>query len=99
MMKDSFYHYHPLLNLAYFTLVIAFSMLLTHLMAQMIALICAICYAVSVEGKKSFLFLLKFCLPMVLLTAFINPAFNHEGMTILYYFSSGNPLTLESINS
>ena len=78
-------------------MVIAFSMLLTHPVAQFVALLCAITYAVSVDGKKSVGFLLKFCLPMVLLTAFINPAFNHEGTTILYYFSSGNPLTLESI--
>ena len=97
MMKDSFYHYHPVVNLAYFSLVIAFSMLLTHPVAQIIALVCAITYAVSIEGKKALGFLLKFCFPMVLLTAFINPAFNHEGATILYYFSSGNPLTLESI--
>ena len=97
MMKDSFYNYHPTVNLLYFTLVITFSMLLTHPVAQIIALVCAVTYAVSVEGKKSVLFLLKFCLPMVLLTAFINPAFSHEGVTILYYFSSGNPLTLESI--
>ena len=96
-MKDSFYNYHPTVNLLYFTLVITFSMLLTHPVAQIIALVCAVTYAVSVEGKKSVLFLLKFCLPMVLLTAFINPAFSHEGVTILYYFSSGNPLTLESI--
>lgn len=97
MMKDSFYSYHPTVNLIYFTLVITFSMQLTHPVAQAIALSCAITYAVSVEGKKSLIFLLKFCLPVVLLTAFINPAFNHEGATILYYFSSGNPLTLESI--
>ena len=97
MMKDSFYNYHPTVNLLYFTLVIAFAMLLTHPVAQAIALVCAITYAVSAEGKKSVMFLLKFCLPMVLLTAFINPAFSHEGVTILYYFSSGNPLTLESI--
>ena len=97
MMKDSFYNYHPTVNLLYFTLVITFSMLLMHPVAQIIALVCAVTYAVSVEGKKSVLFLLKFCLPMVLLTAFINPAFSHEGVTILYYFSSGNPLTLESI--
>ena len=96
-MRDSFTNYHPIVNLLYFTLVIAFSMLLTHPMAQIVALVCAITYAVSVEGKKSVMFLLKFCLPMVLLTAFINPAFSHEGVTILYYFSSGNPLTLESI--
>ena len=88
-MRDSFANYHPVVNLLYFILVIAFSMLLTHPMAQIIALLCAVTYAVSVEGKKSMMFLLKFCLPMVLLTAFINPAFNHEGMTILYYLSSG----------
>lgn len=96
-MKDSFYNYHPTVYLLYFTLVITFSMLFTHPVAQIIALVCAITYAVSVEGKKAVGFLLKFCLPMVLLTAFINPAFSHEGVTILYYFSSGNPLTLESI--
>ena len=96
-MKDTFYHYHPIVNLLYFTLVIAFSMLLTHPAAQTIALVCAITYAISVERKKAIGFLLKFCLPMVLLTAFINPAFSHEGVTVLYYFSNGNPLTLESI--
>ena len=96
-MRDSFTNYHPTVNLLYFALVIAFSMLHTHPMAQIVALVCAIIYAVSAEGKKSVMFLLKFCLPMILLTAFINPAFSHEGVTILYYFSSGNPLTLESI--
>ena len=96
-MRDSFTNYHPTVNLVYFTLVITFSLLLTHPIAQALALVCAITYAVSVEGKKSVLFLLKFCLPMILLTALINPIFNHEGMTVLYYFESGNPLTLESI--
>ena len=71
--------------------------MLTHPLAQGIALVCAITYSVSTTGKKSVLFLLKYCLPMVLLTAFINPAFNHEGTTTLLYFSNGNPLTLESI--
>lgn len=96
-MRDSFSNFHPTVNLLYFTLVIAFSMVITHPVAQIISLLCAIFYLLGVEGKKSFLFLLKFCLPMVLLTAFINPAFNHEGVTILLYFGSGNPLTLESL--
>lgn len=96
-MRDSFANYHPTVNLLYFTLVIAFSMLITHPAAQAVALLCAVAYEVSVEGKKSISFLLKFCLPTVMLTAFINPAFNHEGATVLYYFSNGNPLTLESI--
>jgi energy-coupling factor transport system permease protein len=33
----------------------------------------------------------------MLVTAVINPAFNHEGATILTYLHTGNPLTLESI--
>ena len=96
-MTDSFSKYHPFVNLIYFALVIGFAMVVNHPVAQLISLICAVVYVVSTKGKKSIGFLLKFCLPLVLLTAFINPAFNHEGRTILLYFSNGNPLTLESI--
>ena len=49
------------------------------------------------EGKKAVLFTLKWCLPIMLLTVFMNPAFSHEGITILLYFPTGKPLTLESI--
>ena len=96
-MRDSFSKYHPFVNLIYFALVIGFSMVVNHPLAQLISLICAVVYVVTTQGKKSVGFLLKFCLPLVLLTAFINPAFNHEGKTILLYFSNGNPLTFESI--
>ena len=96
-MQDRFAKYHPLVNFLYFTLVIGFSMTLSHPFAQGISLVCALIYAVQTEGTKAALFSLKWCLPMFLLTAFINPAFSHEGMTILMYFPSGNPLTLESL--
>ena len=96
-MRDSFSEYHPFINLIYFAFTISFSLVLTHPLAQGISLICAVIYAISINGKKSVKFLLKYCLPMVLLTAFINPAFNHEGATTLLYFPNGNPLTLESI--
>ena len=96
-MKDSFQNYHPIVNIVYFALVIGFSMFLVHPLMQVLSLVAAISYMVSIEGKRSMLFLLRICLPMVLITAFINPAFSHEGITILLYFSNGNPLTLESI--
>ena len=96
-MQDRFAKYHPLVNFLYFTLVIGFSMALNHPLAQGISVICAIVYAVQTEGKKAVLFSLKWCLPMVLLTAFINPAFSHEGVTVMLYLPTGNPLTLESI--
>ena len=94
---DRFAKYHPLVNFLYFTLVIGFSMALNHPLAQGISLACAIIYAVQAEGRKAVLFTIKWCLPIMLLTAFMNPAFSHEGITILLYFPTGNPLTLESI--
>ena len=96
-MMDYFSKYHPFVNLIYFALVIGFSMVVNHPLAQIISLVSAVTYVVSTQSKKSVAFLLKFCLPLVLLTAFINPVFNHEGKTILFYFSNGNQLTLESI--
>ena len=96
-MRDSFAEHHPFINLIYFISVIGFSLALAHPLAQVISLTCAVIYAVSVSGKKSILFLLKYCLPAVILTAIINPVFNHQGVTTLLYFPNGNPLTLESI--
>jgi len=97
MMTDTFTKYHPLVNFLYFALTIGFTMVLRHPMAQAISFVCACAYAVQVQGRKAVGFSLKFCLPVMALTAFMNPAFSHEGVTILLYFPTGNPLTLESI--
>jgi len=97
LQYDSFATYHPLVNFLYFTLILGFSMVLIHPVAQIISLSGATIYAIQCEGKKATLFSLKYCLPMILLTTFINPAFSHEGVTRLLYFPTGNPLTLESI--
>ena len=96
-MKDRFAQYHPLVNFLYFTLVLVFSMVLRHPLAQGVSLLCACIYAVQAEGQRAVLFGLKWCLPAFLLTALFNPAFSHEGVTILLYLPTGNPLTLESI--
>ena len=96
-MKDRLAQYHPLVNFLYFTLVLVFSMVLRHPLAQGVSLLCACIYAVQAEGQRAVLFCLKWCLPVFLLTALFNPAFSHEGVTILLYLPTGNPLTLESI--
>ena len=96
-MKDRFAQYHPLVNFLYFTLVLVFSMVLRHPLAQGVSLLCACIYAVQAEGQRAVLFCLKWCLPVFLLTALFNPAFSHERLTILLYIPTGNPLTLESI--
>ncbi|MCL2167181.1 MAG: energy-coupling factor transporter transmembrane protein EcfT [Clostridiales bacterium] len=97
MKKDSFAGFHPLVNLLYFSAVIGFAMFFTHPACLGISLICAISYSLYVNGRKAAKFILVFMLPMLLFTALINPAFNHQGITILTYLPSGNPLTLESI--
>ena len=95
--RDSFSSYHPLINFFYFGLVLLFTMFLTHPASLLISLGCALCYAISLNGRRAVRFSLIFLLPMMLLAAVINPAFNHEGTTLLTYLPSGNPLTLESL--
>lgn len=91
---DSF---NPIVSFLYFALVIAFSMFFMHPLCLLISVLCAVLYSVLLKGKKAAFFGLFFMLPVILTTALLNPAFNHEGVTIVAYLSSGNPLTLESI--
>ncbi len=96
-MKDAFSKYHPLVNFSYFALVFGFSMVFMHPALLLISLICALLYSIELKGKKALKRSFYFLLPSMLITALINPVFNHEGATIIGYFYRGNPLTLESI--
>jgi energy-coupling factor transport system permease protein len=95
--RDAFSGCHPIVNFAYFALVIGFSMVHTHPAALAASLVCAFSYSVYLGGGKALRRGLLFMIPMMLFAALINPAFNHRGGTILTYLPSGNPLTLESI--
>ena len=95
--RDTFSGYHPTVNLLYFALVLSFSMFFMHPVCLVVSLVCALSYNIYLGGRKAVRFSLLYMLPLMLLTMVINPAFNHEGMTILAYLPSGNPLTLESI--
>lgn len=96
-MKSEFAGYHPIINFLYFMLVLLCSMFFMHPMCLCISMFCAFVYSVTLSGKKAVRFNLLYLLPMMLMAALINPAFNHEGVTILTYLDNGNPLTLESI--
>lgn len=95
--KDSFSGYHPIVNFVYFGLTIGFSMFFMHPVCLLISLVCSASYCIKLNGMKSAEIMLKFCLPLMLITALINPAFNHQGKNILCYLPTGNPLTAESI--
>ena len=96
-MKDCFSTYHPVVNFLFFAEVLGFSMFLLHPLCLVISLLCAVGYALCLNGKKALGFCLKGILPMMVFTAILNPMFSHEGITILTWLPSGNPLTLESI--
>ncbi len=96
-MKDTFSRYHPIVNFLYFTFVGIFSMFFMHPVCLLISLVCSFTYSVELGGRRRVLTNLKFLLPTIIGMGIMNPAFNHEGVTIITYLRSGNPLTLESI--
>lgn len=97
MNNDVFSGYHPAISLLYFVLVIGLTMFLNHPVCLGISLVGALAYALYLKGKKAARFNLVYMLPLLVITALLNPAFSHQGATILAYLPSGNPLTLESI--
>lgn len=95
--RSAFGGCHPLVNLLYFCAVIGFSMFFKHPAVPVVSLFGAAWYYIKLKGRGAARFLLKYTLPVSLLAAVINAAFNHRGATILCYLPTGNPLTLESI--
>ena len=97
MKKDAFSTFHPFVGLIYFCIVIGCSMFVMH----PVFLCCSIFggggYYLYLQRRKGIHFILTFLIPMFLIAAIVNPMFTHQGVTILWYFKNGNPLTLESI--
>lgn len=94
---NEFKTYHPIVNFIYFVLVIGFSCFFMHPVCLAISLVCAFTYSMVIKGRRAIKTNLIYMVPMLLLMAIINPLFNHEGVTVITHFPSGNPLTLEAI--
>lgn len=97
MMADNFATFHPIVNFIYFAAVLLFCMFFLHPIFLIIAFISSFLYSIILNGKKAIRFNIFYMLPALLFMAVLNPAFNHQGVTILFYLKSGNPVTLESI--
>lgn len=89
--------FHPIVNFVYFVGVIAFSMIFMNPVCLVVSLTSSVICQVMMNGTKAVKFNIVYMLPVLIIAAFMNPAFNHAGVTILTYLPSGNPLTLESI--
>ncbi len=96
-MKNEFSRFHPLISFLYFLAILLFSMFLMNPVCIFISLSAAISFKIYLCGKSALRTFFFFIVPIMLITAIVNPLFNHEGATILMYFPSGNPLTLESV--
>ena len=94
---NEFKNYHPAVGLAYFAAVIGLAMVLMHPVCLLISLVCAFIWSVMLDGKRRIGSRAAFLTALILLAALVNPAFSHEGVTVLAYLPSGNPLTLESV--
>lgn len=88
--------YHPAASLLYFASVIGTTMFFMQPVMLCASLLGAVSCYVRLKGGGA-RYLLGFVLPVTLLAAAANAAFNHRGATILCYLPTGNPLTLESI--
>jgi len=95
--RDAFSGYHPIVNLIFFASVFVFTMFFMHPVSLLISFAGALSYSFYLKGANQMKHTLKYLVPMMSLAAVINPMFNHEGITILTYLPSGNPLTMESI--
>lgn len=95
--RDAFSDMHPAVSFFFFIFVLAVTMLVNHPAVLAISFTAALCLSVYLKGRAALKLLLAFVLPVMLLTACLNPLFNHAGVTMLFYLSNGNPVTLEAI--
>jgi energy-coupling factor transport system permease protein len=96
MRRDVFAGYHPAVNFFFLCGAIFLGLMVQHPMWIAISLVAAFAYALLLGEQKAVRFSLTFVLPIVLLTALLNPLFVHQGVTILFYFRD-NPITQEAV--
>lgn len=97
MKQDTFSTYHPVINFVYFVLIIGYTMFMMHPVFLVLSGLGGFLYYLYVKKWKAVKTAMWLMLPMFLISAAANPLFSHEGVTLICYLSTGNPLTLESI--
>lgn len=95
--RDAFSGFHPINNFLYFGIVMGTTMFVLHPALLFVSFLGASLYHRKLKGRKAALFTLLYMLPLFLFASLLNPLFNHEGMTVLLWLPSGNPLTAEAL--
>ncbi len=97
MNKDAFSGFHPAVNLSFFTAALAVTMFVRQPVYLVISLLSGCAYLLYLQGRRGMLRQIGYLLPLLVMMAVLNPLFNHEGVTILWYLPNDNPVTLEAI--
>ena len=97
MKNDAFAGFHPAVNLAFFVAALGLTMFIQHPVYLLISMVSGCAYLIYLQGKKGFLRQVGYLLPILVMMAVMNPVFNHEGVTILWYLPNDNPITLEAV--
>lgn len=95
--SDGFGTLHSALVFAYYAAVLCVTMLVLHPAYLLVSGVGAALYYAALAGWRSLLRCLLWILPLMLIAVGINLAFNHRGVTALWYFRNGNAVTLESL--
>ena len=97
MNKDVFSGFHPLVNLVFFLMTLGLTMFIQQPVYLLISMISGCAYLLYLQGRKGMLRQVGYLVPILILMAVMNPVFNHEGVTVLWYLKNDNPVTLEAI--
>lgn len=95
--RETFSTLHPMIGMIYFVYVLVISMLFMHPAVLAISLLSSGIYAVYLKGIRAVKLQFFAVLPLMIVTAIINPLFNHEGVTVLFFLNNGDPITLEAV--
>ena len=92
-MRDVLSACHPAVGAAWFALVLAFTVTSFHPVLLGVGLAAGLAWSARLGGRWR-----PWAVGLLFLSAALfNPLFSHAGATILAYFPTGNPLTLESV--
>ena len=97
MKNDAFSGFHPAVNFLFFLAALGLTMFIQQPVYLLISMISGCTYLLYLQGKKGMLRQVGYLVPILIMMAVMNPMFNHEGVTVLWYLPNDNPITLEAI--
>lgn len=94
--NSEFAAFHPVVNLIYYVFVIGITMFSMNPVFLFITFLISFIYSVLLKGIKAAKFNCLLSIPVLVITAIINPLFSHDGVTVLFYLNM-NPVTMEAV--